>query len=186
MGWRSEWWEAKKRRSNAQHTISVRHDASCAHLERILNAHGGEDGGRAVREHPIATDRRGVLRGDMHLWRSDNLLGLAPTYEALVYAEMIPLVIFDLVLADRGGVIKSAIECVVSNPCSAKKRAFLGRINFPVYSVDASAALTLREDNVWLSHLFTGRTDIGWPFDLVNLHVRKPRPLIIPTKLPQG
>ena len=123
----------------------------------------------------------------MHLRRSDNLLGLAPTYEALVYAEMIPLVIFDLVLADRGGVIKSAIECVVSNPCSAKKRALLGRINFPVYSVDASAALTLREDNVWLSHLFMGRTDVGWPFDLVNLHMRQPRPLIAPPiRLPQG
>jgi hypothetical protein len=185
MSWRTENFEMRKRRSNAQHYISVRHDA--VHLERILNEHGGEEGGRAVREHPVATDRRGVLRGETTLWYSGDLCGAAPTYEALIYAEMIPLVIFDLVIADRGGAIKSAIECVVSNPCSAKKRAFLSRINFPVYSVDASAALTLREDNVWLSHLFMGRTDVGWPFDLVNLHMRQPRPLIAPPiRLPQG
>lgn len=126
MGWRSEWWEAKKRRSNAQHYISVRHDASAAHLERILNEHGGEDGGRAVREHPVAVDRRGMLLGETTLWRSSDLFGAAPTYEWLVYAEMIPLVIFDLVVAERSG-----------------------------------------------SHLFSGRTNVGYPFELINLHVQE-------------
>jgi hypothetical protein len=192
MGWRTEWWETKRRRSNAQSYISVRHDASCTHLERLLNAHGGEDGGRAVRKHPWAIDRRAVSYGDRTLWREKDLFGAtAPSHEALIYAEMTPLVIFDLVVADRSGTIKSAIECVVSHPCTAKKRAFLARIDFPVWSVDASDALALREDNVWLPYLFAGRTNVGHPYTLINTHVRErnrefAKLIAPPVKLPQG
>jgi hypothetical protein len=39
MGWRTEWWEAKRRRSNAQHGVSVLHDAAQAHFTRFLSAH---------------------------------------------------------------------------------------------------------------------------------------------------
>jgi hypothetical protein len=138
------------------------------------------DGGHACREHPIAVDRRGALHGETTLWRSGDLFGAAPTYEALVYAEMIPLVIFDLVVVDRSGTIKSAIECVVSHPCTAKKRALLARVDFPVWTVDATAALALTEKCGWLPHLFAGRTNIGWPFELINTHVRKPGPLVTP------
>jgi hypothetical protein len=173
MGWCAEKYEMRKRRTNARHYISVRHDASCAHLEKIITEHRGEDGGRACREHPIAVDRRGVVHGADSLWRSGDLFGAAPTYEALVYAEMIPLIVFDLVVADRGGTIKSAIECVVSHPCTAKTRAFLARVDFLVWSVDATAALALRHDCGWLPHLFTSRTNVGYPFELINLHVRK-------------
>lgn len=183
-GWRTEWWEAKKRRGNAQHYISVRHDAACAHLERLLTEHGGEDGGQCRREHPIACDRRGALHGAESLWRGD-LFGAAPPYEALVYAEMIPLVIFDLVVADRNGVIKSAIECVVSHQCTAKKREFLARVDFPVWAVDATAALALRQDCGWLPHLFSGHTNTGYPFTLINTHVRKlhaPRLIVLPAE----
>ena len=131
MGWRSEWWEAKRRRNNARHFVSVRHDAACAHLERLLAEYSREDGGQCRREHPIAADRRGALHGAESLWQS-AIFGAAPTYEALVYAEMIPLVIFDLVVASRDGVIESALEVVVSHPCTMKKRAFLARVDFPV------------------------------------------------------
>jgi hypothetical protein len=170
-GWKSEWWEAKKRRAAGQHYISVRHDAGCAHLERLLMAHGEHDWGRALREHPVATDRKGVLHGGTQLWRSGDLFAAAPTYEALVYAELMPLVIFDLVVADRSGTIKSALEVVVSHPCTMKKRAFLARIDFPVWSVDASDALALTGECVWWSWLFEGATNVGHPFTLINRHV---------------
>ena len=71
-------------------------------------------------------DRKGVLHGADRLWRSGDLFGAAPTYEGLVYGDTMPLVIFDLVVASREGVIKSALEVVVSHPLHDEEARFLG------------------------------------------------------------
>jgi hypothetical protein len=135
MGWRGEHFETKRRRSFARNVVPIKHQAAQAHLIRLLSAHGV-----AVEEHPVATDRSGVLHGDTQLWRSGDLFGLSPTYEALTYGGYLPLVIFDICCASSDGAIMSALEIVAFAPPSAKKRAFLQRISFPVWRVDATNA----------------------------------------------
>ena len=149
MGWRRA---AKHRRSNAQHNVSVLHDAAQAHLTRLLSAHGV-----AVTEHPLAVDRTGVTRGATHLWRSDNLLGLAPTFEALRYADYWPLTIFDVVTASPDGVLLAAFEVAAFAPPSSRKRALLRSLALPVWSISANDALNMTPECPWLAVAF--RTD---------------------------
>lgn len=163
--WRSERWEAKRRRSNAQSTISVLHDASCAHLERLLGAHG-----LALREHPIAVDRKGLTHGDTHLWRSGDLFGEPPTFAALRTADFWPQVIFDVVTATKEGKLITAFEVVAFSPPSARKRVLLAKLGVSVYLAEARDVLALTPECPWLPLAFkTPRTiPLGFPFTALN------------------
>ena len=108
-------------------------------------------------EYPFCLDENNQLIGNEPVWDEldwgipHNLKALQdvrnfndtpPTYEELIAAKLLPIVIFDIALQHKGQVIYG-IEVVHRNDVSALKLEYLKRINLcGVYRVDADWILS--------------------------------------------
>lgn len=165
MGWRTERWEARKRSSAARSFVTIKHQAAQAHMQTLLSAHGV-----AVLEHPLCVNAKREQFGHDTLWRSNNLFGDGPSYDLLISYGYSPLCISDVCCATADGVITSAFEVIAFAPPNSAKQALLRTLNFPVYSIDANAALALTSACPWLALAFgtDRRIPLGWPFTCLN------------------
>jgi len=127
----------------------------------ILNRSGelGEGDPPTACRPRIETEFAFVLTENNKLKRGEHVLpdlGRQPTYDELIKAGALPVVIFDIVCLETwcwndGGceTIAFAVEIVHTHPISEKKKQYVKRIQkesilgyFPVYSVNADWALS--------------------------------------------
>ena len=91
-------------------------------------------------EYPICLDDKNEVHGDM-VWDEQGWPERPPTYAEVIGLGLLPIVIFDIALSERG-MISEAFEVVHRHGVSETKTAYLERIGINVWTLDADWILS--------------------------------------------